>query len=123
MALLLCFTETNDDQIDWSNKALYLDQKFYERIFEQMQHVEVSSALRNLTSIGYGEEYVVKANDLCKLRSELVSLQENQSDVKPQIVRFIAAVEKAIAAEKELIVSGDMFPDLSKTRTEPYTGK
>ncbi|MEM1058068.1 MAG: hypothetical protein AAGK14_02365 [Verrucomicrobiota bacterium] len=114
MALLVCFLEKKDESIDWSKKAIYLDQNFYEMVFRYYEHTDRRSPLREMVSIDYDGEYVMSKSKLKEALAELDFLRREIAVEHSQIVLFSDVLRMAMSKNCDLVIGGDMYPDLSR---------
>ena len=84
MAFLVCYREPGNS-FSWKNKAIYLDQEFYELIFYRC---EDASILKIISRLGYSEELEVGNSKLENLKGELISL-ENKSELVTQFIQIV----------------------------------
>lgn len=112
MAFLVCYSRSApDDHI--RQKAIYLDQKFYELIFRQcMRKRSYYANLSVIASLRYKSPLLVVADEnLDSLTRELEDL-EKSGQAHPQLAEFRQACAKAKAESCSLSISGDMYPEL-----------
>ncbi|MDC1142316.1 hypothetical protein OAU50_04435 [Planctomycetota bacterium] len=107
MALLVCFFE-NDENIDWSKTAIYLDQKFYDRVSKYCKRTRRQSQLRAIVSLGYGEEYILDAEKLKEVLVELEHIVKEKAVKHYQFMAFSDVLRTAISRGCRLAISGDM---------------
>ena len=95
-------------------KAIYLDQAFYEAIFQRCRERDRSSypVLGVVASLRYKSPIlVVSLGELDSLTRELNALERAGCE-HPQIADFRQVCAKAAAEDFNLTISGDMFPEL-----------
>jgi hypothetical protein len=94
-------------------KAIYLDQKFYELIFREcMTKRSYFANLSVIASLRYNSPLVVVDGDhLDSLSRELADL-EGAGETHPQLADFRQVCAKAKADGCSLSISGDMYPEL-----------
>ena len=112
MAFLVCY-HNDEDCIDWSNKAIYLDQSFYQLMQNYLKKEAGESILKNMVSIGYDDECIIAAG---KVKYALIELTEvvHAGNLKHAQIQQLADVFKnAISNDCGLAIGGDMYPDLS----------
>lgn len=114
MALLICFHEAGSE-IDWSKKAIYLEQSLYELLFNYYRKHESDSPLKAMVSIGYEDEFVITAGRIDETLGELKRLADVEGVKHPQIPLMCRVLHGASSRKCELAVAGDMYPDLSRT--------
>lgn len=108
MAFLVCFKKS-DCEFSWRDKAIYLDQKFYEMIFNQ--GYDADCILKRISRLNYDGELEVEYDQLAKLKAELLKLGENNNH--GQISEFIDIVNKSLESSYSLMIAGDMPYTLS----------
>lgn len=109
MAFLVCYSwHPPDDHT--RNMAIYLNQKFYELIFEHCRFEnDTYAVLRDIALLKYKSPRLVVSRDrLALLDKELARLNFSHS----QIEEFRRVCHKAIVDGCVLTVSGDMYPEL-----------
>ncbi|WP_317055242.1 hypothetical protein [Roseovarius rhodophyticola] len=116
MALLIYLRKGPTESIDWAKREIYLDQSFYELLFRLHENSKLSSPLRQLVSIGYGEECVINNKHISAMLVEAASLAQNSFE-HPQLEAFLGVLRKAAEGNCDLAIAGDMYPDLSNRRT------
>lgn len=111
MAFLVCYSRSPPDD-HARQKAIYLEQSFYEVVFTQC--LEDRSHYANLSviaSLRYKSPLVVVAGDnLDALVAELTELEGTGQH--PQLAEFQQVCAKAKADGCSLSISGDMHPEL-----------
>jgi hypothetical protein len=113
MAFLVCYSQVPPDD-HARNRAIYLDQKFYELIFENCQSERGPYVvLREMASLRYkSPTLVVSGERLDLLDQELATLVVR--GVSPsQTAEFRQVCGKAKEAGCALTISGDMYPELN----------
>jgi hypothetical protein len=112
MAFLVCYSRSAPDD-HTRQKAIYLDQGFYEMIFQQcMMERSHYANLSVVASLRYKSPLLLVAGDnLDSLAKELVHL-EGAGHSHPQLAEFRQACAKAKADGCSLSISGDMYPEL-----------
>jgi len=106
MAFLICFKKPGTT-VDYTDKALYLQQDFYELIFSQCIERHV---LGRIAKLGYGDAIELGCVELEKLKDELAQLtQKGQNEAA---VEFIQTIDESLSAGNSLVISGDMYPVL-----------
>jgi hypothetical protein len=112
MAFLVCYSSSAPED-HTRKKAIYLDQRFYEIIFNEC--LKDRSAYANLSvvaSLRYNSPLVViEGADLNGLVSEIGRLQRSGHD-HPQYDELRNVCTKAQGEGWNLSISGDMFPEL-----------
>ncbi len=110
MALLVCLSNSLLDHTN--DRAIYLDQHFYELIFHQCR--EESSAftlLRRIAMLRYKSPTIlIPQEELGALIDELEHLANKHRHC--QIGEFCKVCRSAMRSDKNLTVSGDMHPEL-----------
>ncbi len=112
MAILVCYSRSApEDHV--REKAIYLDQKFYELIFRQcMMDRSFYANLSVIASLRYKSPLLVVADEnLDSLLRELVDL-ERSGQTHLQLAEFRQVCAKAKADGCSLSISGDMYPEL-----------
>lgn len=112
MAFLVCYSRSApDDHV--RQKAIYLDQKFYEMIFRQCTIKRSYYAnLSVVASLRYKSPLLVVAGEwLDSLAHELADLERSGHE-HPQLAEFRQVCAKAKADGCSLSISGDMYPEL-----------
>jgi len=112
MAFLVCYSiAATDDHC--GQKAIYLDQKFYELIFRHcMKNRSDYAVLSVVASLRYKSPLLVLTDDdLDRLVQELGSL-EDAWHAHPQFAELRQVCAKAKAEGFSLSISGDMYPEL-----------
>ncbi len=112
MALLVCYYESEED-CDWSNKAIYLNQSSYEFLFNKFSSKK-ESLLNKIVMLGYSKELFLSFKELEVLLIELGELQKSKLPVENQLADFQRIIVAAINNNVKLAIAGDMYPDLSK---------
>jgi hypothetical protein len=112
MAFLVCYSRSAPDDHVYQT-AVYLDQKFYEMIF---QHCMVERSFYAVLSVVASLRYkspllVITREQLDSLADELTHL-ENAGHTHPQIAELREVCAKAKADCCSLSISGDMYPEL-----------
>ncbi|MCP4482660.1 MAG: hypothetical protein GY817_07860, partial [bacterium] len=80
LAYLVCYKNIDED-IDWSNKACYLDRPFYEEIYALSSSIEDDSVLREIAMMSYDDELIVGGQRLTKLHNDLNKVSCDQSNI------------------------------------------
>ena len=114
MALLVCFHEAGSE-IDWSKKAIYIEQSLYELLFYYFRKHESDSPLKAMVSIGYEDEFVIASSQIDETLGDLKRFAEVEGLEHPQIPLLFDILIEASSRKCELAVAGDMYPDLSAT--------
>jgi hypothetical protein len=112
MAFLVCYSRSAPDD-HTRQKAIYLDQKFYEMIFQHcMAERSFYAVLSVVASLRYKSPLLVVAGDeLDRLVAELTHL-EGAGHPHPQLAEFRQVCAKAKTDGCSLSISGDMYPEL-----------
>ena len=105
MAFLVAY-KRNGKEVDWKDKAIYLDQNFYEMIMSSDMTKDDNPVLEKFASMGYGDEYHLTIADLALLHQELEHLQGGGTE------EFKELVVEVLSQDLELAISGDMHPVL-----------
>jgi len=112
MAYLVCYSRSppNDHT---RNKAIYLDQRFYEQIYEACRHLNgLYPLLGAIALLKYKSPTLIIPNGrLVELAQELTNLEKSGIS-HPQIAEFRGVCTKAISDGCALTISGDMYPEL-----------
>jgi hypothetical protein len=112
MAFLVCYSRSApDDHV--RQQSIYLDQKFYEMIFQHcIAERSVFAVLSVVASLRYKSPLLVVAGDeLDSLADELTHLEQSGHS-HPQLAEFRQVCAKAKADGCSLSISGDMYPEL-----------
>jgi len=112
MAFLVCYSwAPPTDHAEM--KAIYLDQSFYELVFDSCRGVDSqSSILSEIAMLKYkSPALVVDGERLVLLSGELKCFAELAVG-HPQISEFAAVCLKAHSNGCALTISGDMYPEL-----------
>ena len=111
MAFLVCYSR-NPPVDHCDNKAIYLDQQFYEIIWSLCRSAKPPyRILRNIACLRYkSPELTVRLTELPTLDQELERL--GQLSTHAQIAELRAVCRKAADHGLALSVSGDMYPEL-----------
>ena len=112
MAFLVCYSRSAPDD-HTRQKAIYLDQKFYEMVFEHcLAERSLYAVLSVVASLRYKSPLLVVAGDgLDRLVAEFTYL-EHSGHFHPQIAEFRLVCAQAQADGCSLSISGDMYPEL-----------
>jgi hypothetical protein len=112
MAFLVCYSRTAPDD-HCRERAIYLDQKFYEIVFQHcLKERSTFAVLSVVASLRYKSPLLVIAgDDLDRLLRELGYL-ESTGNVHPQFADLRRVCAKAKADSCSLSISGDMYPEL-----------
>ncbi len=112
MALLVCYSKSppNDHARD---RAIYLNQRFYELIFKNCRSEQTPYiVLRDIALLRYKSPTLIVSGDrLALLDRELMNLEESNLS-HPQIAEFRQVCNKAKSDGCALTISGDMYPEL-----------
>jgi hypothetical protein len=113
MAFLVCYSRSAPDDHVVRQEAIYLDQKFYETIFQHcMVKRSFFAVLSVVASLRYKSPLIVVAgNEIDLLVAELTNLEESGHS-HPQIAEFRQVCAKAKTDGYSLSISGDMYPEL-----------
>jgi len=118
MAFLVCYSRLGGtDEHRGPNKAIYLDQHFYELIYDGCRSdAGAYIILRKIALLRYKSPVLVISTDqLALLRHELSRFEES-GVVHPQLAEFQQVCIKAASDGCALTISGDMYPELWKVR-------
>ncbi len=112
MAFLVCYSSSPPaDQA--CNKAVYLDQRFYELIFTHCRSEDAPySVLRDVASLRYKSPSLVLARDRLELLDEELLRFEASGISHPQISELRSACARAQSLGLSLAISGDMHSEL-----------
>jgi len=112
VAFLVCYSRNPPDD-HCEHKAIYLDQRFYELIFEICRSANDSyPILHDIAFLKYKAPTLIVSNDrLGMLDRELGGLAAS-GIAHPQIAEFGDACRRAIKGGLALTISGDMYPEL-----------
>jgi hypothetical protein len=116
MAFLICYSDSLQDPESTHgrrpNKAIYLNQPFYETIFRECRLRSGFPILSEIASLKYkSPTLVVAPNRLSQLCDELTKLKEI-APLASQIDAFIEVCREAVSDGLGLTISGDMYPEL-----------
>jgi hypothetical protein len=112
MAFLVCYSRY-PPEYHTEDRAIYLDQAFYQMIFEQCRNVDCGyTILRDIALLRYkSPTLVVPTERLETLHNELTRLARNGA-CDPQLSAFQQIVDNALNSARSLTISGDMYPEL-----------
>jgi hypothetical protein len=112
MAFLVCYSYSPPAD-HTRNKAIYIDQQFYELIFRHCRSIGGQfPILGEIAALRYkSPTLVVSADRLNLLDRELAAFEESGFS-HPQIAAFRRTCRKAQADGCALTISGDMHPEL-----------
>jgi hypothetical protein len=112
MAFLVCYSRSPPDD-HTRDKAIYLDQRFYELIFRYCRSDRGPyTVLREIATLRYkSPTLVVVADRLDMLDKELGNFAAS-GQLHPQIAEFRRVCGQAKATGCALTISGDMYPEL-----------
>ena len=115
MAFLVCYSWSPPDD-HTRHRAIYLDQRFYELIWQNCRSErEPYTLLREIALLRYKSPTLVVGGDrLTQLDQDLVQLAESGVS-HPQIAALREVCAKAVADGCAITVSGDMYPELWRT--------
>lgn len=114
MALLVCFHDAGS-AVNWSNKAIYLDQGFYELLFDYYKGHRNESPLKGMVAIGYDEEFIIAGSQIEESLTELARIASEGKVQHPQLQSLRNVLREAASRNCQLAIAGDMYPDLSRT--------
>jgi len=109
MAFLVCYSSSLDDHT--RDKAVYLDQAFYELIFAQCAS-DRYRVLREIASLRYKSPTIIVSQDRLGLLSDELTMLSASGVSHPQIGEFSQACARAQTDGCSLTISGDMYPEL-----------
>jgi len=111
MAFLVCYSDSLADHAN--DKAIYLDQQFYEMIFRHCRGESSGfTLLRQISLLRYKSPAIlISMEQLTALTAELEDL-ENANRKHPQIREFKTVCQDATRNDTNLTISGDMYPEL-----------
>jgi hypothetical protein len=112
VALLVCYSRYPPDD-HARDKAIYLDQRFYELIYKGCRsELGPYAVLREIALLKYkSPTLVVLGERLRLLHQELMRLEESGVS-HPQIAKFRQVCIDATSNGCSLTISGDMYPEL-----------
>lgn len=114
MAFLVLETDKTTE-VDYSEKVIYLDQKFYELIFLNKDLLKQDSDLRKVVLLGYKDEpHIVLNKSLDKLMEDINKIFNMRRLYHQQLDDLIRVIEETKIKDKHLAFSGDMYPELNK---------
>ncbi|WP_439621663.1 hypothetical protein [Gemmata sp.] len=121
MAFLVCYSWSPPDD-HTNHRALYLNQRFYELIYNRCRAESGPYAvLREIALLRYKSPTLVIAGDrLARLAQEIRRLAGWWSP-HPQLAEFRRVCAKAMADGCALTISGDMYPELWRAGAEPLS--
>ncbi len=111
MAFLVCYSILLSDHA--KDKAIYLDQRFYELIFRNCRRESSGFILlRQISLLRYtSPRILISAEQLSTLEAELDKLGTLHSS-HSQIEEFKTVCQNAVQKGKSLTISGDMYREL-----------
>ena len=111
MAFLVCYSDSIADHTE--DKAIYLDQQFYELIFRHIRNDSTGfTVMRQIALLRYkSPSILISTTQLPALIVELEVL-DNSCPQHPQIHEFKSVCQNAIQKDTNLTISGDMYPEL-----------
>jgi hypothetical protein len=111
MAFLVCYSGSLEDHA--RNKAIYLDQAFYELIFARCR-LERSGyvVLREIASPRYKSPTLIVGQERLRLLADELSMLCATGVSHTQLAEFSRVCAQAEANGCSLTVSGDMYPEL-----------
>ena len=115
MAFLVCYV--SDGVVDWSDKAAYLDQKFYELLYKARRKLAPDGVLAEIAELKYGEEIVLSQPRLHEAREELARFSRYRFfrlrySSYSQFKALGDSIRAAIEEGAELSIAGDMHPEI-----------
>jgi len=111
MAFLICYSGSLDDHT--RNKAVYLDQAFYELIFAHCRSERSGyGVLREIASLRYKSPTIIVGDDRLRLLPDELAMLSASGVSHPQIAEFSRVCAQAQADGCSLTISGDMYPEL-----------
>lgn len=117
MAFLVCYSQSPPSD-HAKNRAIYLNQQFYELIFRTCRHAASDfEILRDISLLRYKSPVlVVGLESLNTLVAEIDLLGDSRRSHK-QIGEFRQVCETAREQQLSLTISGDMYPELDPNQT------
>ena len=112
MAFLVCYSKAGS--VDWGQKAMYLEQSFYELLFESCADRVEFPVLGEVTTLTYDDEVVIDGDQLEELQSELQKILALPCVYHEQALAFIEVAGRAQESGIGLAIAGDMYPVLSR---------
>jgi hypothetical protein len=113
MALNVCFHDRGR-AVDWSKKAIYLDQEFYELLYRHYERRESRSLLKAMVAIGYEDEFIIAADQVEGALRDLERISDGVGAPHPQFHALGDVLREAATRKCGIAVAGDMYPDLSR---------
>lgn len=111
MAFLVCYSKSLSDHA--KNKAIYLDQRFYELIFRHCRSEGSGfTILRQVALLRYKSPRILFSMKQLPCLVEELERLEKANHTHPQILGLKDACEAAMQTDYALSVSGDMYPEL-----------
>jgi hypothetical protein len=119
MAFLVSYSQTPPYD-HTRNRAIYLDQRFYELIYGNCRSDSGPfRVLRELASLRYKSPILtVSEQRLQQLAQELTCLELSKAS-HPQIAEFKKVCQKAVSEGCSLTISADMYPELWRSSNDP----
>jgi hypothetical protein len=112
MAFLVCYSSFPPAD-HTRNKAIYLDQNFYELIFAHCRSDSGPyTVLRDIASLRYKSPVMAVRDDRLDLLDRELALFQTSGQTHHQIAEFRQVCAKAKADGCALTISGDMYPEL-----------
>jgi hypothetical protein len=111
MAFLVCYSGSLDDHT--RNRAVYLDQTFYELIFALCREERGGySVLREIALLRYKSPTIIVGQTRLRLLADELNTLSASGVTHPQIAEFGRVCAQAQADGCSLTISGDMYPEL-----------
>ena len=111
MAFLVCYSNSIDDHT--RDKAVYLDQAFYELIFAQCASDPGHyAALREIALLRYKSPTIIVGRERIGLLADELAMLTASGVSHPQIAELSLVCARAQTGGFGLTISGDMYPEL-----------
>ena len=119
MAFLVCYSWSPPEDHS-RDRAIYLDQNFYELIFKHCRAERGPyMVLREIALLKYKSPTLIVIGDRLTVLDQELEKFEASGLSHPQIAEFRQVCNRAKSDGCALTISGDMYPELWKTQAEP----
>lgn len=109
MALLVCYVRNG--VIDWRDKAIYLDQEFYEALCAFSSTLDAGGVLNDMAGLKYGDELLLARSRLAELLDELERLEGSRLASHRQFGSLGTVISSALEGDSEIAIAGDMHTE------------
>lgn len=110
MAFLVSYSQSGNT--NWRDKAIYLDQHFYEQIFNRCKAADGFRLLGSIAALGYGDQLLMHGSELSDLATEIDIAKSASKLIHPQADQLKTIALDSLSMGLDLAVSGDMYPVL-----------